>query len=148
MIEKLIIIAILIVLIVEDFKYRYVHFLALKVLAVAILLFSYLHYFDAWSITFNLGFLAFLGLVLFGYVRFVKRSSLSESLGKGDILFVSICALYLNSFSFLLWINLGFIFSLLMHFALNRTFLYQKHNTVPLIGYLGMLLVPIILLSS
>lgn len=134
---KLILIAVLIFVLYQDFKSRLVYWFLYPVvgilafgiqvdvlgLSVALLNFG-----------FNLLFVALILGVSFIYVRF-RSLDFKNTIGIGDVLFFVFIASSFSIISFLVLFVFSLVFSLTLHLFLNHK---KEESTVPLAGYMSL----------
>ncbi|MEX2595335.1 MAG: hypothetical protein WEC59_00285 [Salibacteraceae bacterium] len=87
------------------------------------------------------GWLAFLFASVFLYAKYVRRLNLSDAMGTGDwMMLVAVSPLF-DATLYILAMTSGFVFSILAGFAISQ---YQKKETIPLAGLIGVWLIPIL----
>ncbi len=97
----------------------------------------------------NFAIIGFVSFVLLSYFKFIKRSSLvelKESFGLGDLLFIFCISLLFSPIYFIVFNVLGFIAGLI-YYALNRLLSKSKNQLIPLAGIMAILLAILHLLN-
>ena len=126
----------------QDLKYRVIHFLL--PLTICIISLGINYYSNELSIIMfakNIGFISInvLGLVLYYSIREKKIiNPINSMIGLGDVLFFLAIAPLFDLKSYILFFIVGMIFSLVIHLFVNTI---KKQKTVPLAGYLAIMLV-------
>lgn len=131
---------VLIVIFIQDLKYRAIHFL----LPIAILLLGvydlYIKNIDIGLIGYNGLFLLVTFLGLYMYLSFKNKSSVNllKSVGLGDFLFFAALTPFFITTNFILFFITAMLFSLMAHMIILK--LQSDTNLVPLAGLVALFL--------
>lgn len=132
----------------QDLKERMVHWILFPVLGI---LLGWTHFrntdgnFFWFSLGFNLVIVTALITILWLYTKLIRRKGfLNTSFGLGDILFLYAFALGFPPLSFIVLLAASICFSLLAFVILNY---FNKEETVPLAGLMGIFLGVILILN-
>ena len=141
-----IIIAILLIIVYQDLKYRLIHISLLILLFSLSLTFWYLRINIISIILYNSAFLSINLIVLKAYTVLRKKKKTEDliyGLGIGDILlFYAIIPLFSTS-NYILFFITGLIFSMVLHFLIS--IFVTPNRLIPLAGYLSIYLIVYIL---
>lgn len=127
---------------IQDFKTRSIHlFVLLAYLGLFPVFGLYIRKPDLIDIGLNLGFLiAVLSITWLVSILVFKRK-IFEIIGLGDVLYLLISVLYFRFPDYLIWFNIGLMFSLIVHFFVSG--FNHKHSDskqlIPLAGYLAII---------
>lgn len=150
MILRLLICLVLILIMIQDFRFRAVHWLLFPLLLILIiadsLFISRIQNYLA-SIFINLLIISIQGMLLIAYYK-IRGTDLSNiirrKIGMGDLLFVLIMACAFSWSTFLLYYITGLFFTLITWVTIKR-FSNIRSNLVPLAGLLSLYMIIIIL---
>lgn len=123
----------------EDFRSRTVSVYSLAAFLVSSGFYFVTHLSSLVDVGLNLGYCLTLIAVTVGIVRIVFRYSIKDVLGLGDVLFLVISTPLFRFPSFVIWLNIGLILSLLIHLVLLRASEpYKQKKLIPLAGILSL----------
>lgn len=145
----LILIVVLAIIVFQDLKYREVHVL---VLAAIFLVACGINYFETYlgirDIAYNIAFIAINILGVMAYMSIKEKTffnPIDKAIGLGDIVFFIAITPLFQTRKFILFFTLGLICSLLIFVATKKI---RKHDTIPLAGYLSLVLLACIGLKA
>lgn len=138
---------ILLFILVQDIKYRAIHYiLPLALFVVALSRFIYLKQnFKELLMTLGFLFLVLLGLFIYFSIKSKKIiNPINSAIGLGDLIFfIAIIPLFYST-TYILFFITGMLFSAVCHLLFNK----RKELHVPLAGYLSLYLLVFILLNK
>ncbi len=139
----------LLLMIISDFRYRYVffwHLLLFGLVQVGVCIYSFGLLFTGWNLLINTIILLFMGLFLKMYLFFFKKKE--KGVGWGDVVFVFLLTPYFTCFFFLYFLIVSFSLTLLFWLIYNYS-RYRKieNDKIPLISGVGICYL-IVLVSS
>lgn len=150
MILQLLICLILLIIMIQDFRFRAVHWILFPILLILLVADSLFvskidNYLD--SISINLLVILLQGLILIGYhklkgtqfINFIK-----VRIGMGDLLFVLVMAFAFSWSTFLFYYIAGLLFTLITWIAV-RNLIRPRSQLVPLAGMLALFMTLIML---
>ena len=150
MILKLLICLVLLIIMIQDFRFRAVHWILFPVLLILLVTESLFvskidNYLD--SISINLLVILLQGLILIGYYKLKGThfiNFIKDRIGMGDLLFVLVMAFAFSWSTFLLYYIAGLSFTLITWFAV-RNLIRLRSQLVPLAGMLALFMTLIML---
>lgn len=129
------IVFVLIIISLEDFKYRTVRLLLFPLLLV--LLITSMKEISLSNVLLNIAYLLFLTGIGATYL-FIKYKTwvlLTNSIGVGDVLFLLVLSCWFSPVDYILFNSISFTVALVLHFILNRVSAsYRVYNSIPLAG--------------
>ena len=137
---KIIGIACLPVIFLQDFKDRQVSIL---LLCISFFSFAAIHLLNStWegflvSIAFNLLLLVMIIILLYTYVKIIRKRALKDAIGAGDIFFFSIMAVGFPTVTFVYLFATSLLFSLVIFYIFKRNL---KSPLIPLAGFQALFL--------
>ncbi|MGV6862289.1 MAG: prepilin peptidase [Putridiphycobacter sp.] len=135
---NILLIALLILCIVQDWKYRGIHVLVFPILLALTISLNFLQEFNFLDLGFSLAFIGLNLLILVIYLSIKNKAFVNifkSYLGIGDVLFFIAIAPLFSFRNYILFFISGMILSMILHLILGK---FQKHDNVPLAGYLSM----------
>ncbi len=136
---------VLIIIIWQDLKQRAIHVsLPFFLFLIALVINFFTDHLDYMMSLKNIGFVVIniLGLVLYYSVKNKSIvNPIDSMIGLGDILFFIAITPLFDLKSYILFFIVGMLFSLILHIIVNTI---KKQKTVPLAGYLALLLIVLI----
>lgn len=138
MVLKLILIATFVLVFLQDYRERQVHWFLIPMIGIlgGVMFYnSTLPELFFIGFAMNLGFLAILVLFIIVYARFKLRMHLLKVMGLGDLLFFIAMSLAFPTLTFIVLFVFSLVFSLVLHLYLSK---HQKGATVPLAGYMSL----------
>lgn len=143
----MILLGILAVCVFQDLKHRGIHLLVFPIFLSVSLFLNFKMNWGWKDVWISSLFLTIVLIILFIYISLKNKKLVNifqSHLGFGDVLFL-ICIIPLFSLrNFILFFIAGMIFSMVMHFLFQK---FQKHKTIPLAGYLSILVFGLIVYS-
>lgn len=136
-------IAILMIVAIEDFRIREIHWILFPILAIFFFIDGILNMAPGDYLIesfYNLVFLSFQGFFLVLYYRLKGiplKKYVNSSIGSGDLLYLLILILAFPHINFVVFYISGLLFSLSMWLWI-RIFLKKKQNMLPLTGFLAL----------
>lgn len=136
----------LVAMIYQDLKSRAIHWIFILLLSVSSGLLTYLQgNLNLYNVGVSLTFVIVLFSVVFIFL-YVKNGngirSMKESIGLGDVLYLLAIIPLFHFRNYILYIIAGMFASILIYALTQKV---RKEDTVPLAGYLSMLLLPILI---
>lgn len=146
-------ILVLLITAIQDFKAREIHWSVFPILATlfiveGVLSSSLADYLE--GALFNLVFLAIQGAVLIIYFLLKKNSPMTminSSIGLGDILFLLVLVLAFSHINFILFYIIGLLLTLIT-WLIIRPWLSERKDSVPLTGFLSVLLAVVLIFEN
>lgn len=150
MIIKFLICLVLLIIMIQDFRFRAVHWILFPVLLILLVTESLFvskidNYLD--SISINLLVILLQGLILIGYYKLKGThfiNFIKDRIGMGDLLFVLVMAFAFSWSTFLLYYIAGLLFTLVTWLAV-RNLIRLRSQLVPLAGMLALFMTLIML---
>lgn len=150
MIIKFLICLVLLIIMIQDFRFRAVHWILFPVLLILLVTESLFvskidNYLD--SISINLLVILLQGLILIGYYKLKGThfiNFIKDRIGMGDLLFVLVMAFAFSWSTFLLYYIAGLLFTLITWLAV-RNLIRLRSQLVPLAGMLALFMTLIML---
>ena len=150
MIIKFLICLVLLFIMIQDFRFRAVHWILFPVLLILLVTESLFvskidNYLD--SISINLLVILLQGLILIGYYKLKGThfiNFIKDRIGMGDLLFVLVMAFAFSWSTFLLYYIAGLLFTLITWLAV-RNLIRLRSQLVPLAGMLALFMTLIML---
>ena len=132
----------MVIIFIQDFRSRSIHvFTLIFLLLLLIPYYTWVREFQWLDAFLNELFLSFLLGCSVLVLRKIKSKPDRAPIGKGDIYFLFLSALFFGFPAFIAWINFALIISLLLHFLMIRiSTAYRQRNLVPLAGLLSLVL--------
>lgn len=141
---NILLVLLLVLCIVQDWKYRGIHFLVFPILFALTLSINRLQKFDLTELGYSLIFIGTNLLVLSIYLSIKNKGFVNifkNYLGIGDVLFFVAMAPLFSFRNYILFFITGMLISMVFHLLLGR---FQKHDNIPLAGYLSIYILVLI----
>lgn len=138
MLVKLVLLTILWLIFIQDYKNRQVNallFPALSVLGAWLYWSNTITQVFLLNIAFNLVFITILLLTVVIYAKYELKQPLNQVFGLGDALFFLALSLMFATVTFVVLMISALLFSLVIHLVLKNK---QTHQSVPLAGYMSL----------
>ncbi len=138
MVIKILLILSLGLILFQDLKERQVYWFLFPIVALcvgALFFMKTLPELFYTSVLLNLTFVALLLGTVFLYTKYKLKTTFSQAIGLGDVLFLCALAFAYASISFMILLPSALIFSLILHVCLPKN---KKTTTVPLAGYMSL----------
>jgi len=135
---KIILLAALVMVLLQDIKERQVYWFLLPIIALCSGVLLYSNMFQQvffMTLLINLVFVSILILIVYMYSKFKLKTPITQTFGLGDALLFFALAFTFSSVTFLVLFVFGLFFSLILHLFLSKK---SKYKTVPLAGYLSL----------
>lgn len=135
-IVKILLVAVLLIIIVQDIKERQVYWFLFPVIGLCC---GILHYYKTIPVLFyksllmNLIFVSILLSIVFLYARFKLKAKFNTTFGLGDMLLFFTLTVSFSTISFIIIFVFALIFSLVLHLIIKK----KANETVPLAGYMS-----------
>ncbi|MBV6644133.1 MAG: hypothetical protein KI790_01710 [Cyclobacteriaceae bacterium] len=100
---------------------------------------------DYWQRLLSAGYVLALIVIAWAYA-FVRKKSMSELIGAGDLIFLLAPMMMLEFVEFVVWLNASLIGTLIVVSVIKYTRYSKLFASIPLITFLGVTLIPIIVL--
>lgn len=150
MILQLLICLVLLIIMIQDFRFRAVHWILFPILLILLVTESLFvskidNYLD--SISINLLVILLQGLILIGYYKLKGThfiNFMKDRIGMGDLLFVLVMAFAFSWSTFLFYYIAGLLFTLITWIAV-RNLIKLRSQLVPLAGMLALFMTIIML---
>lgn len=137
---ELLIVCPLLLLIIQDLRYRYVYLWSLALFGIIQFVACYYIYglfILSYNILFNMILLCFIGLILCFYLLFRFKGRL-KGIGSGDLLFIPLLTPYFDVRSFLVFLIISFSFTLVGWLIYCCCFKKSEElNKIPLVSGVG-----------